>query len=99
MKVKVLNLDGSAAKGEVELSDAVFGIEPRADILHRVVTYQQQQQHSRAIQIAINNNLNFLFEAKRMEHFRSELHWASHNIVPHHNSINTIPKPTNMKRQ
>ncbi len=40
MKVKVLNLDGSAGKGDIELNDAVFGIEPRADILHRVVTRQ-----------------------------------------------------------
>lgn len=44
MKVKVLNLDGSAAKGEVELNDAVFGLEPRADILHRVVTWQLENR-------------------------------------------------------
>ena len=44
MKVKVLNLDGTAGKGEVELSDAVFGLEPRADILHRVVTWQLENR-------------------------------------------------------
>ncbi len=44
MKVKVLNLDGSVAKGEVELSDDVFGLEPRADILHRVVTWQLENR-------------------------------------------------------
>jgi large subunit ribosomal protein L4 len=44
VKVKVLNLDGSAAKGDVELSDAVFGVEPRADILHRVVTWQLENR-------------------------------------------------------
>ncbi|MDE8651359.1 50S ribosomal protein L4 [Novosphingobium album (ex Liu et al. 2023)] len=44
MKVKVLNLDGSAAKGDIELSDDVFGIEPRADILHRVVTWQLENR-------------------------------------------------------
>ena len=44
MKVKVLNLDGSSAKGDIELSDAVFGIEPRADILHRVVTWQLENR-------------------------------------------------------
>ena len=44
MKVQVLNLDGSAAKGEVELADDVFGIEPRADILHRVVTWQLENR-------------------------------------------------------
>ena len=39
MKVKVQKLDG-AASGDIELSDDVFGVEPRADILHRVVTWQ-----------------------------------------------------------
>jgi len=44
VKVKVLNLDGTAGKGEVELSDAVFGLAPRADILHRVVTWQLENR-------------------------------------------------------
>ena len=44
MKVNLINLDGSAAKGDIELSDAVFGIEPRADILHRVVTWQLENR-------------------------------------------------------
>ncbi len=44
MKVKVLNLDGTAAKGDVELNDDVFGLEPRADILHRVVTWQLENR-------------------------------------------------------
>src|SRR6478672_7341434 len=48
MKVKVLNLDGSAAKGDVELNDAVFGVEPRADILHRVVTWQLENRRGTA---------------------------------------------------
>ena len=44
MKVQVLNLDGSAAAGDIELNDAVFGLEPRADILHRVVTWQLENR-------------------------------------------------------
>jgi len=45
VKVKVLNLDGSATKGaDLELSDAVFGVTPRADILHRVVTWQLENR-------------------------------------------------------
>jgi len=44
VKVKVLNLDGSAGKGDIELSDDVFGLEPRADILHRVVTWQLENR-------------------------------------------------------
>jgi large subunit ribosomal protein L4 len=39
MKVEIKTLD-AAGSGEVELNDAVFGVEPRADILHRVVTWQ-----------------------------------------------------------
>ena len=44
MKVKVLKSDGSAGKGDIELNDAVFGVEPRADILHRVVTWQLENR-------------------------------------------------------
>ena len=48
MKVKIQTLDGKAGKGEVELNDAVFGIEPRADILHRVVTWQLEKRRAPA---------------------------------------------------
>jgi large subunit ribosomal protein L4 len=48
VKVKVLNLDGSVAKADIELSDAVFGVEPRADILHRVVTWQLENRRGTA---------------------------------------------------
>ena len=48
MKVKVLSLDGSSAKDDIELSDDVFGIEPRADILHRVVTWQLEKRRGTA---------------------------------------------------
>ncbi|MDA0320328.1 MAG: 50S ribosomal protein L4 [Proteobacteria bacterium] len=40
MKLDVINLDGSSA-GSLELGDEVFGLEPRADILHRVVRWQR----------------------------------------------------------
>jgi len=39
MKVKVQTLDAKA-EGDITLDDAIFGVEPRADILHRVVTWQ-----------------------------------------------------------
>ncbi|MEO0821535.1 MAG: 50S ribosomal protein L4 [Pseudomonadota bacterium] len=39
MKQDVITLDAAAA-GEVELPEALFGVEPRADILHRVVRWQ-----------------------------------------------------------
>ena len=40
MKMDVINFDGKAA-GNVELSDAVFGVVPRSDILQRVVHWQR----------------------------------------------------------
>lgn len=39
MKLDVIKLDASSA-GDIELDDAVFGLEPRADILHRMVRWQ-----------------------------------------------------------
>lgn len=47
MKVKVQTLAG-AASGDVELNDAVFGVAPRADILHRVVTWQLEKRRAPA---------------------------------------------------
>ncbi len=40
MKTDVITLDGSKA-GTVDLDDALFGLEPRPDILHRVVRWQR----------------------------------------------------------
>ena len=47
MKVKVQKIDGKAS-GDIELNDAVFGVEPRADILHRVVTWQLENRRGTA---------------------------------------------------
>ncbi|GAA4820835.1 50S ribosomal protein L4 [Sphingosinicella ginsenosidimutans] len=48
MKVKVQTLDGKGKGSDLELNDAVFGIEPRADILHRVVTWQLEKRRAPA---------------------------------------------------
>ena len=40
MKLDVIKLDGGKA-GSVDLGDEIFGLEPRADILHRVVRWQR----------------------------------------------------------
>lgn len=47
MKVDVKTLDAKKS-GDVELNDAVFGVEPRADILHRVVTWQLEKRRAPA---------------------------------------------------
>ena len=48
MKVKLQTLDGGKATGDIELSDTVFGVEPRTDILHRVVTWQLENRRGPA---------------------------------------------------
>ncbi|MDX3910581.1 MAG: 50S ribosomal protein L4 [Sphingobium sp.] len=47
MKVNVQTLDAAAA-GDIDLNDEVFGLEPRADILHRVVTWQLEKRRGTA---------------------------------------------------
>ncbi|ARE39525.1 LSU ribosomal protein L4p (L1e) [Rhodovulum sp. P5] len=42
MKLDVIKLDGATA-GTVDLGDEIFGLEPRADILHRVVRWQRNK--------------------------------------------------------
>ncbi|MBI0474308.1 50S ribosomal protein L4 [Sphingomonas sp. MA1305] len=47
MKVAVKSFAGSAA-ADVELNDEVFGLDPRADVLHRVVTWQLEKRRATA---------------------------------------------------
>ncbi|MEJ1993030.1 MAG: 50S ribosomal protein L4 [Maritimibacter sp.] len=45
MKLDVIKLDGGKA-GSVDLDEALFGLEPRADILHRVVRWQRSRSQA-----------------------------------------------------
>ena len=47
MKVKVQTLDGKAGT-DIDLNDDVFGVDARADILHRVVTWQLENRRGPA---------------------------------------------------
>jgi large subunit ribosomal protein L4 len=47
VKVKVQSFAGTA-NADVELNDEVFGLDPRADILHRVVTWQLEKRRETA---------------------------------------------------
>ena len=47
MQVKVQSFAGTDAT-DLELNDEVFGLEPRADILHRVVTWQLENRRGTA---------------------------------------------------
>jgi large subunit ribosomal protein L4 len=45
VKTKVLNLDNKST-GEVELNDKIFGLEPRPDLIQRVVVWQLAKRRS-----------------------------------------------------
>ena len=47
MKLDVISLSSGKA-GDIELPDDIFGLEPRADILHRVVTWQLEKRRGTA---------------------------------------------------
>jgi large subunit ribosomal protein L4 len=57
MKTKILNLDNKAA-GDVELSDAIFGLEPRADLIQRVVVWQLAKRRAGTHQILTRGEVN-----------------------------------------
>ena len=48
MKLNIQSFDGTTNAGDIELADDVFGLEPRADILHRVVTWQLEKRRATA---------------------------------------------------
>ena len=58
MKLDVINLDGSSA-GSLELVDDVFGLEPRADILHRVVRWQRNNAQSGTHKVKTRRETNY----------------------------------------
>lgn len=58
MKVKVTTLDNKAA-GEIDLNDAVFGLEVRKDILHRVVRWQLAKAQSGTHKTKERNEVSF----------------------------------------
>ena len=47
MKITSKSLAGEAG-ADIELNDEVFGLEPRADILHRVITWQLEKRRATA---------------------------------------------------
>ncbi len=45
MQLDIINFDGKVV-GKADLADSIFGVAPRADILHRVVTWQRAKQRA-----------------------------------------------------
>src|SRR5262245_38060265 len=63
MELKVTSLDGKQS-GSVTVSDAIFGLEPRADIIHRCVIWQLAKR--RAGTHAVQNRADVHRTGKKM---------------------------------
>ncbi len=57
MKLDVTTLEGQAA-GSVDLSDAIYGLEPRVDLIHRVVRYQLAKRQAGTHQTLLRGEIN-----------------------------------------
>jgi len=57
VKTKVLNLDNQAS-GEVDLKDEIFGLEPRADLIQRVVVWQLAKRRAGTHKILTRAEVN-----------------------------------------
>ena len=58
MKLDVINLDGGKA-GSVELSEDLFCLEPRADILHRVVRWQRNNAQAGTHKVKTRSEVSY----------------------------------------
>ena len=58
MKLDVIKLDGGKA-GSVDLDDALFGLEPRVDILHRVVRWQRNNAQAGTHKVKTRSEVSY----------------------------------------
>jgi len=58
MKLDVIKLDGAAA-GSVELTDEIFDLEPRADILQRVVRWQRNKAQAGTHKVKTRSEVSY----------------------------------------
>jgi large subunit ribosomal protein L4 len=57
MKAKVLNLDAADA-GEIELNDSIYGLEPRVDLIQRVVVWQLAKRRAGTHKVLTRGEIN-----------------------------------------
>jgi large subunit ribosomal protein L4 len=57
MKTKVLNLDNKSS-GEIDLIDAIYGLEPRADLIQRVVVWQLAKRRAGTHKVLTRGEIN-----------------------------------------
>jgi large subunit ribosomal protein L4 len=57
MKTKVLNLDNKSA-GEIDLKDEIFGLEPRQDLIQRIVVWQLAKRRAGTHKVLTRGEIN-----------------------------------------
>jgi large subunit ribosomal protein L4 len=57
VKAKVLNLDNQDA-GEIELADSIYGLEPRIDLIQRVVEWQRSKRRAGTHKVLTRGEIN-----------------------------------------
>src|SRR5580704_6400604 len=57
MKAKVLTMDAADA-GEIELSDSIFGLEPRVDLIQRVIVWQLAKRRAGTHKVLTRGEIN-----------------------------------------
>jgi large subunit ribosomal protein L4 len=57
MKTKLLSLDNKS-KGEIELKDEIFGLEPREDLIQRVVVWQLAKRRAGTHKVLTRGEVN-----------------------------------------
>jgi len=58
MKLDVIKLDGGTA-GSVDLGEDIFGLEPRSDILHRVVRWQRNKAQAGTHKVKTRSEVDY----------------------------------------
>ena len=58
MKLDVIKLDGGKA-GSIDLDEALFGLEPRVDILHRVVRWQRNNSQAGTHKVKTRSEVSY----------------------------------------
>src|SRR5579863_4173865 len=57
MKTKLFNLDNKA-QGEIELKDEIYGLEPRVDLIQRVVVWQLAKRRAGTHKVLTRGEVN-----------------------------------------
>ncbi len=93
MKLNVINLEGGKA-GSIELDDALFGLVPRADILHRVVRWQRSKAqagtHSTLTRAEVSYSTKKIYKQKGTGGAR---HGSKKAPIFRHGGVVKGPKP------